>query len=59
MLGSKSDFQVKVKEKSPQVKGVHCALHRYALACKTIPSFLKNILDSEGKIVNFSRVVPP
>ena len=37
MLGAKSGFQTKVKLKSPQVRGVHCMIHRYALACKTLP----------------------
>ena len=41
MLGAKSGFQTKVKLKSPQVRGVHCMIHRYALACKTLPSFLR------------------
>ena len=51
MLGSKSSFQMKVKEKSPQVKRVHCMIHRYALACKTLASSLKNVLSSVVKIV--------
>ncbi|XP_076806902.1 zinc finger BED domain-containing protein 5-like [Clavelina lepadiformis] len=58
MLGSKSGFQMKVKEKSPQVKGVHCMIHRYALACKTLPSYLKNVLDSVVKMVNFIKKSP-
>ena len=55
MLGNKSGFQMKVKEKFPQVKGVHCMIHRYALACKTLPSSLKNVLSSVVKIVNFVK----
>ena len=55
MLGSKSGFQMKVKEKSPQVKGVHCIIHRYALDCKTLQSSLKNVLSSIKKIVNFVK----
>ena len=53
MLGSKSGFQMKVEENSPQVKGVHYMIHRYALICKTLPSSLKNALSSVVKIVNF------
>ena len=55
MFGSKAGFQVKVKEKSPQVKGVHCMIHRYVLACNTLPSSLKNVLSSVVKIVNFVK----
>ena len=55
MLESKSGFQMKVEEKSPLVKGVHCMIHRYALACKTLPSSLKNVLSSVVKIVNFVK----
>ena len=33
MLGYKSGFQMKVKEKSPEVRRVHCMIHRYTLAC--------------------------
>ena len=45
MLGCKSGFQMKVKEKSPEVGRVHCMIHRYTLACKTLPKFLKKVLD--------------
>ena len=55
MLGSKFGFQMKVKEKSPLVKGVHCMIHRYALAYKTLPSSLKNVLSSVVKLVNFLK----
>jgi hypothetical protein len=41
MLGSKSGFQTKVKAIAPQARGVHCMIHRYALACKTLPSNLQ------------------
>ena len=59
MLGSKSAFQMKVKEKSYQVKGVHCMIHRYALACKTLPSSLKNVLNSVVKKFCQEECVPP
>ena len=45
MLGCKSGFQMKVKEKSSEVRGVHCMIHRYTLACKTHPNFLKKVLN--------------
>ena len=55
ILGSKSGFQMKVKEKSSQVKGVHCMIRRYALACMTLLSSLKNVLSSVVKIINFVK----
>ena len=55
MLGAKSGFQTKVKFKSPQVRGVHCMIHCYALTCKTLPSFLKDMLNSMIKIVNYIK----
>lgn len=36
MLGSKSGFQAKVKELAPKAKGVHCMIHRYALASRSL-----------------------
>ena len=55
MLGCKSGFQMKVKEKSPKVRGVHCMIHWYTLACKTLANFLKKVLNSVVKIVNFIK----
>ena len=55
MLGCKSGFQMKVKEKSPEVRGVHCIIHRYTLACNTLPNFLKMVLNSVVKIVIFIK----
>ena len=58
MLGCKSGFQTKVKEKSPEVRRVHCMIHRYTFACKTLPNFLKKVLNSVVKIVNSPKRVP-
>ena len=44
-----------VKEKSPEVRRVHCMIHRYTLACKTLPNVLKKVLNSVVKIVNFIK----
>jgi hypothetical protein len=55
MLGSKSGFQTKVKELAPQAKGVHCMIHRYALASKTLPAPLQAVLNSLIKIVNYIK----
>lgn len=55
MLGSKSGFQNKVKQLAPQAKGVHCMIHRYALASKTLPIPLQEVLDSVIRIVNYIK----
>ena len=44
MLVCKSGFQMKVKEKFPGVRGVHCMIRRYTHACKTLPNFMKKCL---------------
>ena len=46
---------MKAKEKSPEVRRVHCMIHRYIFACKTLPNFLKKVLNSVVKIVNFIK----
>ena len=55
MLGAQSGFQKKVKELAPHATGTHCLIHRYALACKTLPPCLQNVLDSVIKIVNYIK----
>ncbi|XP_068240097.1 zinc finger BED domain-containing protein 5-like [Palaemon carinicauda] len=55
MLGSKSGFQSRVKKLAPQAKGIHCMIHRYALASKTLPSSLQEVLESVIKIVNYIK----
>jgi zinc finger BED domain-containing protein 5/7/8/9 len=55
MLGSKSGFQKRVKELAPLAKGLHCIIHRFALATKTLPKPLQEVLDSLVKIVNYIK----
>ncbi|XP_076061211.1 SCAN domain-containing protein 3-like [Oratosquilla oratoria] len=55
MLGSKSGFQSRVKKLAPQAKGIHCMIHRYALASKTLPASLQEVLESVIKIVNYVK----
>ena len=45
MLGSRSGFRGQVVEKNSKTKHLHCMLHRYALACKTLPPELRLVLD--------------
>ena len=55
MLGSRSGFVKKVKELASEAKITHCSIQRYALASKTLPTALKNVLDLVLKIVNFIK----
>ncbi|XP_068200558.1 zinc finger BED domain-containing protein 5-like [Palaemon carinicauda] len=55
MLGSKSGFQSRVKKLAPQAKGIHCMIHRYALASKTLPASLQEVLESVINIVNYIK----
>ncbi|XP_042203808.1 zinc finger BED domain-containing protein 5-like [Homarus americanus] len=55
MLGSKSGFQKRVKEVAPNAKGIHCMIHRFALASKTLPDELCKILEAVVKCDNFVK----
>ena len=44
-----------MKQVVPHIVSNHCAIHKYALACKTLPLELKSVLDSAVKAVNFIR----
>ena len=52
MLGSNSGFQKMIKVLLPLAKGKHCVIHRYALASKTLPTSLQNVLNSVIELVN-------
>ena len=55
MIGHRSGFVALMKQVAPRIVSNHCAIHKYALACKTLPLELKNDLDSAVKAVNFIR----
>jgi len=55
MLGNKSGFAARVKKEVPHVTVTHCVLHRHALAAKTLPEQLKNVLSIVVSAVNFIR----
>ncbi|XP_045114813.1 protein FAM200A-like [Portunus trituberculatus] len=55
MLGSRSGFQAKVKSKAPNAVGVHCFIHREALASKSLPSGLLTIFTGIVKVVNYVK----
>ena len=45
MIGHRSGFVALIKQVAPHIVSNHCAIHKYALACKTLPLELKSILD--------------
>ena len=55
MLGTNSGFQVCVKKRAPKMRGIHCMIHRQALASKTLPVPLEKVLDQTIQIVNFVK----
>ena len=55
ILGHRSGFVALMKQLVPHIVSNHCAIHKYALACKTLPLELKSVLDSAVKAVNFIR----
>ena len=54
-LVSKSGFQALVQKKTPNVLFTHCFIHREALASKTLPCGLQDVLKVTIKIVNFVK----
>ena len=55
MIGKNSGFVALVKEKAPNVVITHCVLHRQALASKTLPKNLKEVMQVVVQTVNFIR----
>ena len=52
MIGGKSGFKGLVTNVAPHVSFIHCLIHRFALAMKTVPSGLQEVLQDVVKIVN-------
>ena len=55
MLGCHSGFQALVKQKSPDIIGIHFTIHRQALVMKTVPDELNNVLGEVIRAVNFIK----
>ncbi|XP_065639505.1 zinc finger BED domain-containing protein 5-like [Hydra vulgaris] len=55
MMGCKSGLQTRVKEIAQNVVGVHCFIHRQALATKTLPGSLKTVFNQLVKLVNYIK----
>ena len=56
MLGCRSEFIARIKEKNLDVVGTHCVSYRGALAYKTLPIAMKNKLAIIILIVNFIKI---
>ena len=55
MLVSKSGFRALVQKRTPNVLFTHCFIHWKALAFKTLPCGLHDVLKVTIKIVNFVK----
>ncbi|XP_076045277.1 zinc finger BED domain-containing protein 5-like [Oratosquilla oratoria] len=55
MRGLRSGFVTKVKERNPSVMSTHCILHREALASRTLPVEMMDVLNVAIKIVKFVK----
>ena len=55
MLGVRSGFTTLVKADALDIISTHCALHREALAAKTLPCLFKEVLAVTVRAVNFIR----
>ncbi|XP_051957444.1 protein ZBED8-like [Xyrauchen texanus] len=55
MLGRKSGFGALVKVDAPHIIVTHCILHRHALATKTLPPTLAEVLKIVVECVNYVR----
>ncbi|XP_065663053.1 protein FAM200A-like [Hydra vulgaris] len=61
-MGCKSGLQTRIKEIAPNVVGVHCFIHRQALATKTLPvrwlsagNFLERFFKLRNEVKEFLR----
>ena len=55
MLGMRSGFLALVRQKNPNVIGMHCIILREALASRTMPQSLKKTLNCAIKVVNYIK----
>ncbi|XP_076047372.1 protein FAM200C-like [Oratosquilla oratoria] len=55
MVGKIPGFVAMVKDKAPHVLTTHCVLHRQALASKTLPKKLKEVMGVVVQTVNYIR----
>ncbi|XP_067119559.1 SCAN domain-containing protein 3-like [Centruroides vittatus] len=55
MTGKIGGFITRASEKNPNIKNVHCFLHREALMAKSLPDELLSVLQEVVKIVNYIK----
>ena len=55
MIGKESGFTALVKNINPNVTSSRCILHKHALASKTLPVCMKDVLNVVVKVVNIIR----
>ena len=55
MLGFEFGFQARVRSVKTSTRHLHWMLHRYALACKTLPHGLQSVLQDLITMVNYSK----
>ena len=55
MLGCHSGFQARVKTKLSDVLSLHCMIHRHALAAKTLPPLLLDVMSGVIILVNYIK----
>ena len=55
MIDLKSGFIHRVKERNPSVIGMHCVLHREALASRSLPPKMKKVLDLSIEIISYIK----
>ncbi|XP_003747470.1 zinc finger BED domain-containing protein 5-like [Galendromus occidentalis] len=55
MTGRTSGYVRKFSAIAPNAEWTHCFIHRQALACKSMPIELKNVMDSCVQVVNFIK----
>lgn len=58
MTGCAKGFISRAKQQNPDIRTTHCFLHREALASKTLPKELSDVLDRAVDIVNFIKARP-
>ena len=55
MIDNQFGFVALMKQVARHIVSNHSAIHKYALACETLPLELKSVPDSVVKAVNFIR----
>ncbi|XP_071053483.1 zinc finger BED domain-containing protein 5-like [Onthophagus taurus] len=58
MVGINKGLIAKIQKVAPNVKSIHCCIHREALATRKMPADLQKVLDESVKIVNYIKGRP-